>query len=816
MAEPGQVSLVNPDGELVYVPHDQAQEAFAQGFTSPDKTQQAEIAKREQYGQGLGNELRAGAEGALRGVLPIGADTLLSQFADPEGIRERKERNPISSNVGMAAGLAGSAALAPESLLGRVGVGGISKVGGLAEKLVAKALEGGGETVAAKVAAKALTKGAGSAVEGAFYGLGEAVSEDALGEHDFTAQRVLAHVGMGAVFGGGVGSGLAALGEVAGPLAGKAADALQEKIAASPALREKLEEISGDRALMAAGVSKKYYKKLLGTDIKGLEGTALEGEDLTLFDEASRLMREHHIVKAGDTPEKVAEKLSQKMEDTRQGILKFTDDLDSVVDKQAARGDVMVGDRVLKGGVPQVNLREYAEKLRQEIAEPLKERPNMEGTYERVMKEATKYDELADKGGDLISFKKAEQLKRDFDQVYEKNAFGGAADTPVNKALKQARGILNGEIEDKARSVAESLGPEAFSGWKALKRDYQALSLVEKAAKDRSAAILTNRKISPSDYGSAIAAAALAGHATSGPVGALAALGTALAHKVVRERGNSVVSDLANRVSKLAFLEKASQSVSRQISEGVESFVSSLGSAKKLVAPASVGALHNVFFHDSEPDKTTSKSRQDAFKARLAELGQVVANPELASQKLSATMGTLESAAPKVAMLLGARAVNAAGFLFSKAPKAPDTGGMLADHAAWHPNDAEISKWERYAHAVQRPMSVLDDLRHGHISPEAVEALRVVYPKIYSEVATQLVPKLAAQKNIPFATRMQLSTLFGAPIDSLAKPDFIAGMQKMHAAAQISTGPAKTPPIASKSAILNSSQTPLQRAINRT
>jgi hypothetical protein len=96
-------------------------------------------------------------------------------FSTPEAIRGRQEENPGTT---FAAGILGGAS-----------TGGFGITQG-----VKKAL---GSGFAATIA--------GHALEGGAFGLGNAVSESALGDSQLNGEQLLAHVGMGAALGGGIG-----------------------------------------------------------------------------------------------------------------------------------------------------------------------------------------------------------------------------------------------------------------------------------------------------------------------------------------------------------------------------------------------------------------------------------------------------------------------------------------------------------------------------------------------------------------------------------------------------------------------------------
>lgn len=148
-----------------------------------DQTQDPE----EKFG-GLGGMAAAAPLAGLRAVTFGGSDWALTHLGvKPETLEGLKTQNPFTGNLSEVA----SILLAPES--GLVGLAG--KLGRGAE-MGTKALN------ASSAAAKAVGYGA----EGALYGLGQSVSENALGEHKLVSEKTLANVGLSAAFMAGIGS----------------------------------------------------------------------------------------------------------------------------------------------------------------------------------------------------------------------------------------------------------------------------------------------------------------------------------------------------------------------------------------------------------------------------------------------------------------------------------------------------------------------------------------------------------------------------------------------------------------------------------
>lgn len=213
----GKTTVVGPDGGVFEAPTQDLAQLTQMGYRPETPEEVAARAKKKEYQSGL-YQLAAGAAGVARGLTFGISDQILTRKAaltgqsivDPEELARIKEANPTISDVSeigsSVAGVLASGGLGALARTGTKGIGiaagrgitagpgAIARLGGAVER----GLMGGAQSAARR----ALAKGAGSAVEGAFYGAGKLVSEDALGEADLTAENLLAYAGTGAVLGG--------------------------------------------------------------------------------------------------------------------------------------------------------------------------------------------------------------------------------------------------------------------------------------------------------------------------------------------------------------------------------------------------------------------------------------------------------------------------------------------------------------------------------------------------------------------------------------------------------------------------------------
>ena len=228
------VNVVAPDGTRGTIPASGLEAAKNAGYDVLTDAQVTKARRKEAYGD---SEFAAGAAGLARGATLGLSDVALTKtgLVNPETLSGLKEENPLVSTasevggnllpflvpggaevkagqVAVEAGVAAKAAaaaakLAPARLASELGHGGAK----IAEKAAASILGDASTGIAESAVRRGLTTGFGSALEGAAYGAGTAISEDALGDKELTAESLLTHVGLGALFGGVVGGGMGAV-----------------------------------------------------------------------------------------------------------------------------------------------------------------------------------------------------------------------------------------------------------------------------------------------------------------------------------------------------------------------------------------------------------------------------------------------------------------------------------------------------------------------------------------------------------------------------------------------------------------------------
>jgi hypothetical protein len=176
----------------------------------------------------------------------------------------------------------------------------------------------------------------------------------------------------------------------------------------------------------------------------------------------------------------------------------------------------------------------------------------------------------------------------------------------------------------------------------------------------------------------------------------------------------------------------------------------------------------------------TGKDRRPTVEETLNELNdlaRLAASPEALSQRLN-TGDRLSAVAPTTAIHMGSAAVNAIQFLNSVAPARPVGSPLPGQDPDWRPSQAELDRYNRYARAVKRPMSVLEDVRQGRITQEAATAFRTVYPNLAAEIAQGYLEVIGMNRmKLGYQQLLSLSVLLDAPLAPSIRPEAVAAHQ---------------------------------------
>jgi hypothetical protein len=119
-------------------------------------------------------------------------------------------------------------------------------------------------------------------------------------------------------------------------------------------------------------------------------------------------------------------------------------------------------------------------------------------------------------------------------------------------------------------------------------------------------------------------------------------------------------------------------------------------------------------------------------------------------------------------------------FLAEKMPRTPPGVGGLGRSQSWNPPRVEMDRFNRMSMAAEDPVSSLERMNEGKLTPGEVEAFRSVYPEFYKDVQSRLLEAMSDQKDIPQWKRLQVSMFLDAAVDGSMAPHVIRMSQQMH------------------------------------
>jgi hypothetical protein len=364
------------------------------------------------------------------------------------------------------------------------------------------------------------------------------------------------------------------------------------------------------------------------------------------------------------------------------------------------------------------------------------------------------------------TFAELDAFRRDLRSVFQPaKPTGGGLPAPVPEHaqyLERAERLLSDELDTAAETALAKMG-RAPAEYKALKEQFRNLRQAEDVASKAAMQELGNRAVSPSDYATGLAAGL--GALLTGNVGALALGGAGMAaHKLIRERGRSVVALLADRVARMdGAMGKA---VPRLLGKGDDwrpgggaSTPSPRGGGPRPLAPANW--------------MTTAEAVREYKR-----------DPQAAQARLAAPVRAYADDYPQLAGAVQQQVAKTYDFLASKLPQPLTRAGasLTPELERTRYQAAQIARFSRYARGAVAPQEVIAELASGRIDRDGLEAIKTLYPETFGQLRTQVINSFSELKEpLPFQRRMLLSLVFDFNGDASLNPEFTSAVQQAHA-----------------------------------
>jgi hypothetical protein len=811
-----EVFVVAPDGGTYAMPMAEAADAIRSlgaRLETPEERRTREVEARQE-----GKWFLAGVEGALRGATFGLSDVAGALGGQAEGMAERREAFPTVSTVseigggllglGKGAGAAkttigkGVAAVsAPARAVTRAGV----VVEKSAQKLLAPLAERG---IAGKMAARGLSVGAGAGVEGAMVGAQQWLTESVLGEAEPTAEALLDHIGVGAMFGGLLGGGLGGLGEGAAAGLTRAGKALRGALPEGKALEDGLTDLWAKGAHAATGVDEDAARAVIkGRDAIPAAEAAPEriGRELAeKLDEFSELSDDITVNHRGPKTQKGVPAVEAEVSlDVLQEALLGVDPAAPGTLRQI---EAMVAGAKNKGrgafaGQGQIDqLADALEEVTGKISSGKLSKAQIidavDGLKRKTGALRKQYTRASQKTPDVISsmelFDEVYRLEKDLleDPAVTGKTFA-ALQTDVNKHFAKDLELSHAQAASgmvKAHGERGFLDPEAaLRGEVVWRYDPAAMeTFARNLGENPNAATLPLEIVEGRATRRLETMEAISRHYDLGPQGMQklerartlvkeirGSLEEAKAAGVLRRqvddatratRGTGInvgsgaivggmfggpIGALAGAVVGAAFdpVRAAQQlsTVQRLLGAQRLDVVRKVGSyVRGATAGVKKAARHAPQAVTRQKAAETRKARVQAYRRQLSGMSRALSDPEAAQRELMNAVSGIDYAAPRAAQAMQAKAVRVAGYLHDRMAKPMRPPAPFAKSDGWEPSDTEIARAESLARVAMRPSALLDDLKDGTITGEQVDAVRELHPHVYQQIVDELTDRLSS------------------------------------------------------------------------
>jgi hypothetical protein len=187
----------------------------------------------------------------------------------------------------------------------------------------------------------------------------------------------------------------------------------------------------------------------------------------------------------------------------------------------------------------------------------------------------------------------------------------------------------------------------------------------------------------------------------------------------------------------------------------------------------------NAVSYTSE-NKSLEEKRKEFRKQ--AEYLKNMGEPQFAVREIERRITGIEDA-PGIQAAASAQLTKVADFLQSKMPQDPMAGETaLFNQPYWEPSDYELAKFQRYVDAAENPITVLEHMAAGSVTPEEIETLQTLYPQMYDRLQKQVLNAIMKPDVVmSYDQRLMLAAIFDTPVDPTLQPHMMGALQQTFA-----------------------------------
>lgn len=191
--------------------------------------------------------------------------------------------------------------------------------------------------------------------------------------------------------------------------------------------------------------------------------------------------------------------------------------------------------------------------------------------------------------------------------------------------------------------------------------------------------------------------------------------------------------------------------------------------------PASVQARRGHHYHSLWAERLQNEeSRRDEYDRSSQLIRQMAVDTSLRQEITALRIEALNHENPEVAAFSAMTMNRALDYLSLNLPR----GNVeFIPGTRIPPSMTEIDTFMQRVQALEDPYIVIDQLAEGLSSPVAIDAVRNVYPQMYSDMMQVTLEEFFSAPSVAYPMRVQLSLMVGEHIDPTMNGAFVMSMQ---------------------------------------
>ena len=340
-------------------------------------------------------------------------------------------------------------------------------------------------------------------------------------------------------------------------------------------------------------------------------------------------------------------------------------------------------------------------------------------------------------------------------------------------------------VSDEIREALDRASPDLRAEWDQANARFGAARWAENTLGERvSVRSGANRMLSPSDYGTALATAVGAGNPLVG-------LAAGLGNKLLRERGYSTFAAVAKKIAGEAVDVSAAPAVATQTARKLSALVAHSTEQVESGIGNFLGGTRGGAMESRATSPLVARMRSSnandaraAYAEHVQEVQKVATSPEIAADRMASITGsTIPLYAPGLHAEMVATASRGAQYLASVAPAPAQDPNTITPQVKTAPpvSTADARTYAERVEGVENPLSLLKDMNSlKGVRAEKVEAVKAVHPQLFEQMRQSLFTHLAERATpVPKRMRTTLEITFdaGGTIDPSLSPQNLGVMK---------------------------------------